>query len=274
MGMERHTVTGGGGVDLRVDEAGTPDGDPILFVHGYSQSRLSWGKQLSSSLADEHRLVAFDLRGHGESDKPEDAYADSGLWADDVRAVIDERGLDRPVLVAWSYGGLVVSDYLSRYGTDDVAGLNLVGAISEKGTADASRFGGEEFVALGDALASTDAAESVRALAEFVDICVEGDLPPRERYLLLGFNAAVPPHVREALQARTVEHEATLRGIDVPVLLTHGEADRVVLPAASRKHAELIPDAETSAYEGVGHSPFWERPDRFNEELRELVERC
>lgn len=270
--MDQHTVTGGGGIDIRVDETGPADGQPILFVHGYSQSRLSWRKQFDGALADDYRLVAPDIRGHGESEKPRGAYDDADLWAADIQAVIDELGLDDPVLVGWSYGGLVISDYLSVAGTDDVAGINLVGAISEKGTDDAARIAGEEFVALGDPLTSRDAAESVRALADFLDICVEGDLAPREKYFMLGFNAVVPPHVREALQARTVVHEETLRSLDVPVLLTHGEEDRVVGVGAAEKHADLLPDAETSFYAGVGHSPFWEAPERFERELRAFVE--
>ncbi|MFC7200806.1 alpha/beta fold hydrolase [Halospeciosus flavus] len=270
--MENHTVTGGGGVDIRVDATGPEDARPILFVHGYSQSRLSWVKQFDGALADDYRLVAPDVRGHGESGKPRDAYDDAASWADDLQAVVDELGLDDPVFVGWSYGGLVISDYLSVHGTDDVAGVNFVGAISEKGTEDAARIAGEEFVALGDPLASRDATESVAALSDFLDICVAGELDPREKSFMLGFNVATPPHVREALQARTVVHEETLAALDVPVLLTHGEEDQVVGTAAAEKHADLVPDAETSFYEGVGHSPFWEAPERFERELRAFVE--
>ena len=69
---------------------------------------LAWSRQLDSELARDHRLVAMDLRGHGLSEKPRDAYGDSRLWADDVRAVIDALNLDRPVLCGWSHGPLVI----------------------------------------------------------------------------------------------------------------------------------------------------------------------
>ena len=87
--MKTHKVAGGGGVQLHVVEAGNPGGRPVLFIHGISQCSLAWSRQLDSELARDHRLVAMDLRGHGLSDKPRDAYGDSRLWADDVRAVID-----------------------------------------------------------------------------------------------------------------------------------------------------------------------------------------
>lgn len=267
------TVTGGGGVDLRVDATGPAEARPIVLIHGFSQSRLCWRPQFASALADEFRLVAFDLRGHGDSGKPEDAYADPALWAADVQAVLDSLDRDDAVLVGWSYGGLVVSDYLAVNGTDDVAGVVYVSAISEKGTDDAARFAGERFVALADGFESRDVAASVAALAEFVDLCVNEPLDPEDRHFVLGYNVKTPPRVREALQDRRVEHEGTLRGLDVPALLIHGEADAVVLPGAARKHADLIPDASTSFYPNVGHTPFWEAPDRFNDDLRSFVER-
>src|SRR4029453_18481137 len=105
--MHSHTIAGGGGVSLHVVETGNPKGRPILFVHGFSPCWLSWSRQLDSDLARDYRLVAMDMRGHGLSDKPRDAYGDSKLWADDVNAVINTLRLDDPILTGWSYGPLV-----------------------------------------------------------------------------------------------------------------------------------------------------------------------
>ena len=82
--MKTYTVTGGGGLRLHVQETGNPNGRPILFIHGFSQCRLAWNKQMHSDLAKDFRLVAMDIRGHGLSEKPRDVYGDSKLWADDV----------------------------------------------------------------------------------------------------------------------------------------------------------------------------------------------
>ena len=183
--MEYHDVTGGGGVRLRVADAGR-GGRPILFVHGYTQSHLAWVRQLRSELADDYRLVALDNRGHGASEKPGDGYADPSLWADDLTGVIEELDLADPVLVGWSYGGLILSDYLATRGTDRIAGLVFAGAISKLGTEDALAVIGEDFLDLVDGFESTD--------------------------------------------------------------------------------------AETSWYPEVGHSPFFEAPERFNRELRSFVE--
>jgi len=271
--MRSRTVTGGDGVEIHVEERGSADAHPLLLIHGFSQSRLAWTPQFDSALTDDYRLVAMDCRGHGASGTPSDpdAYRDSTLWADDVRAVIEVLS-ERPTLVGWSYGGLVVADYLATHGDDAVSGIVLVDGITEKGTADADRFAGEQFVALDSGFRSTDAAESVDALGTFVRLCVAAPLDDRDFYRMLGYNAAVPPFVRAALQDRTVEHEATLSEVETPVLLLHGEEDPVVRPAAARKHADLFPNAQLETYAGVGHSPFFEAPDRFEADLRAFVD--
>ena len=130
--MKVHTVRGGGGLRLHVREWGKPDGPPILFIHGWSQNHLCWAKQYESALADEFRLVAYDLRGHGMSEAPlePEHYTDGKLWADDVAAIIDELALDRPVLVGWSYGAFVICDYVRAYGQDRIAAIDFVeGAV-------------------------------------------------------------------------------------------------------------------------------------------------
>ena len=89
------------GLTISAQEWGNPAGPEILFIHGFSQSHLSWMRQVDSDLAKEFRIVTYDLRGHGNSDKPLDAarYRDSKAWGDEVQAVIDAAGLKRPVLV-------------------------------------------------------------------------------------------------------------------------------------------------------------------------------
>ena len=118
------------GLTISAQEWGNPAGPEILFIHGFSQSHLSWMRQVDSDLAKEFRIVTYDLRGHGNSDKPLDParYRDSKAWGDEVQAVIDAAGLKRPVLVGWSYAGRVISDYLATHGAGQLAGINFVDA--------------------------------------------------------------------------------------------------------------------------------------------------
>ena len=270
--MGTHRIDGGGDVTLAVEEWGS--GRPVLLVHGYSQSRLCWRKQFESDLTEELRLVAPDNRGHGESDKPRDVYDDPELWAEDVHAVITELGLDDLILVGWSYGGLVVLDYLDTFGAERVAGLNLVGGVTEIGTETGTARLGSNYIDLLDGFVSADTEESIETMRQFVDLSVSEDLPLAERYYMLGYNVVVPPHVRDSLRDRTVRHDSTLESLDVPTLLTHGRADAVVVPEAAREYADLADDATLSMYPETGHSPFWERPERYNRELRSFADNC
>src|SRR6202047_2461735 len=123
-------VTTPDGLTIAAQEYGNPSGPGIVFIHGFSQSHLSWMRQVDSDLAKEFRIVTYDLRGHGNSDKPLDAarYRDSKAWGDEVQAVIDAAGLKHPVVVGWSYAGRVISDYLATHGAGQLAGINFVDA--------------------------------------------------------------------------------------------------------------------------------------------------
>jgi pimeloyl-ACP methyl ester carboxylesterase len=269
--MQSHFVTGGDGVRLHVAETGNPVGPAILFIHGFSQCWLTWRKQLDSDLARDHRLVAMDIRGHGQSEKPADAYADPRLWADDVQAVISTLRLDHPVLVGWSYAGFIIADYLRCYGDPAISGINLVGAATSISPDSAPQILGADFLELLPGFFSTDVDESARALDAFMRICTHATPSWSDYYLALGYNASVPPHVRQCLLSRLIESEDVLRNTRVPVLVSQGERDRIVQPHVGRRHAELIPDARLSMYPDAGHALFFEDAARFNDELRAFV---
>ena len=167
--MRSHWVSGAGGVRLFVADTGPEDAPVLLLIHGWSQCHLSWQKQLEG-LSDRFRVVAPDLRGHGQSDKPMDAaaYDSSAPWAEDIAAVISQLGLHKPVLAGWSMGGWIVGDYLRVYGDAALGAVAMVGSRMACGRAmpEAMRF---------------DAPEAVRAVGMYGE-----DLGPiwRRRRLL------------------------------------------------------------------------------------------
>ena len=273
--MAAHAIVGGGGTTLHVEETGTADGRPIVFIHGFSQCGLAWKKQTDSELASEFRLVTPDIRGHGASEKPRDAYSDSMLWAQDIDAVITGLRLDAPVLVGWSYGGVIISDYIRHFGEARLGGIQLVGAVSRLGEPLMSAsFLDPHFVTLVPGFFSDDANESVAALTGLLRLCVQQELAPADRYAMLGAAAAVPPYVRQGLLARNLDNDDVFAALHTPVSLVYGEADRIVSPRMSTHLEQLMPHAKVSTYAGVGHMPFWEDPQRFNRELRDFVVTC
>ena len=243
--MKHHRVTGGGGIQLHVVETGNPSGPPILFIHGFSQCSLAWARQLNSELADTFRLVSLDLRGHGLSDKPRESYGDSKLWADDVHGVVQALQLDRPVLCGWSYGPLVILDYVRHYGEDAIRGLNFAGGVTKLGSDAAASVLTADFLSLLPGFFSTDAQESVGALDSLVRMCFVHELAAEDRYLMLGFNACVPPYVRQALFSRSFDNDDLLPKIRKPVLITHGVEDAVVKPTVIDQQMARIPGASS-----------------------------
>ena len=269
--MNAHTVTGDGGTKLHVGETGKRSGKPILFIHGFSQCSLAWSKQLNSDLADSFRLLALDLRGHGLSDKPRGAYGDSAIWANDIHAVIEQLELDKPLLVGWSYGGPIISDYVAQYGEDAIAGSNWVAAVCRLGES-LVPFLGAEFLAAAPGFFSENVEESVDALRKLIRLCLPSGLSREEELLMLGFNVAVPPHVRVGLLSRNLNNDSVVADMKKPMLITWTEKDAVALPTMRDHLARLAPHAKVSTYPGAGHAPFWEAPERFNRELRALRE--
>jgi pimeloyl-ACP methyl ester carboxylesterase len=270
--LGQHTITGGGGVRLHAIEAGNPAGQALVFVHGWSQCLLAWTPQLRSALASEFRLVALDSRGHGLSEKPRDGYADSRLWAEDLNAVITELGLEQPIVSGWSYGGLVICDYLRVYGQSGLGGVHLVGATTKLGTDAAANLVGKEFLKAATDSCTDDAEAYIAAIKDCLRLVGAEQMPTELFYLVLGYNAVVPPHVRKALFSRVVENDDVLADLRLPVLITHGDCDPVVLPQAGEQHHALIPHSRHSVYPGVGHTPFAEDTARFNRELREFAD--
>ena len=273
--VREYDIRGGGGITLHACEWGNPDGPAILFVHGWSQCDLCWSAQVGGPLAAGFRMVTFDNRGHGMSEKPLDpsSYADERLWADDLAAVIDQTRLERPVVVAWSYGGFIVADYVRAYGDAGIAGIDLVGA--------AVLLRPPTFDHLGPGLLENaqdsclpDLRTNITAIRRFLRSCTARPLDDELWSTALCWNMVVPPEVRGALIAREIDDEDVLARLSVPVLVTHGREDAIVLPSMAKHTLEHCKTAVASWYEGVGHMPFIEDAERFNRELAAFVDRA
>lgn len=262
-----HVITGGGGCRLHLVETGNRKGQPILFLHGFSQSVFTWSAQLSSELARRFRLVAMDLRGHGSSDKPATGYEDSKLWADDIEAAIRELSLDQPILCGWSYGPLLMLDYVRFYGESKIGGLHFVDGLSKLGSAAALSVLTPALLALVPGLFSTDAQTSVAALDSLLRLCFVRQPSQADLYTMLGYNAFVPPFVRQALFSRTIDNDDVLQTIRKPVLITHGAADAVVKLDVVEQLQRLIPQAEIQIMPNAGHAPFRDDAPSFNRRL-------
>lgn len=266
-----HEVVAEDGTGLAVQEWGNPDGPAVLFVHGMSQSHLSWKEQVEDpTLADEFRMITFDLRGHGMSDKPEDPalYQESARWAGDLHAIIEDLELEDPVLVPSSVGGRVVSDYIVHFGEEEIAGLMPVGAVLRS---EAEPWYGPA-LSLAEPMASDDLATALDGSRRFAESLFATPPPQEVVNEIHAYMMMTPRHVREAVFAwETQDYASAWRSLTVPILLTHGVEDEVIVMGMSESIEELVDHAETSYMDGVGHVPFLEAPEAFNEQLAEFV---
>jgi non-heme chloroperoxidase len=259
------------GVDISVREWGNAEGRPIVFVHGLAQSHLSFLPQLASQLGCNYRLIAYDLRGHGESAKPFEPsfYNEGRRWADELNAVIDGAGAIRPILVGWSLGGRVLRQYLIHYGDQRISGLNFVSSRPFEDPAVLAPASRANIVGRPDTL-----AKRIDAHIAFLRACFLRRPPEDDFAVALAYNIVVPQEIREAISGWSTGLEETrdaLIKVTVPTLITHGRNDALILPAAAEMTAAAIKGSGISWYDGCGHSPFFEHADRFNRELDEFA---
>lgn len=255
--------------------AGPATAPPLVLVHGWSADLRCWGRVFADFAAD-FRVIAVDLRGHGYSDAPDSGYDEPKHWAGDIAAVLAAESIDSgAVLLGWSYGGIVISDYLAEYGTGAVVGAVYTGAMANIGRGVPGAEVGEVMEQAIPGAFDESPKRAVRGFSAFGNANTgPGTDKGADAQRLFGASLATPPFVRKALFYRSVDNTETLRGLDIPVLVLHGSADPVVPVADGRYIADLAPRGRVSVWEGAQHGLFIEDPQRFVGEVGEFVRTC
>ncbi len=269
---DKSNVLSSDGVNIAVRRWGNRRGRPIIFIHGFAQSGLAFIRQLRDvRLAEKYHLITYDLRGHGASDKPldPDAYQDNRLWAHDLRAVAASVDAERPILVAWSFGGRVVWDYLKEYGGESLAGAQLVGSSWRRSPEWAS----EASAASLPLMLEDDLPTNIVGTIAFLSSCFATPPAPEEFAQMLAYNMTQPPAVRRMIVGRPPQPQEFIASISLPLAFIVGEKDLHCDPRASRASAEHIRGASFLELPNVGHSPFYEDALAFNTQLLGFAER-
>lgn len=271
-GMATRDAVSADGTRIVYRVSGPEGARPLVLVHGWSANLTCWG-EAAEQLARRFRVIALDLRGHGYSDAPAQGYDDPANWAADLAAVLAaEKVTEGAVLLGWSYGGIVISDYLTAYGTGAVGGVVYVGSMANIGRVPGAEVG----EALKQAMAGVFEESPGKAMRGFMAFGNANTGDRRDKGVdaqrMFGMSLATPPAVRKALFYRTADNTETLRGLDVPVLVLHGTADPVVPIANGRFIAETAPKARGSYWEGAQHGLFIEDPERFVAEVGQFAD--
>ncbi|MCM2450875.1 alpha/beta fold hydrolase [Agrobacterium vitis] len=266
---KNYTVQAPDGVTIAVQETGNPNGKAIVFIHGLLGSHLNWDQQTNSSVLEPYRLITYDLRGHGRSGKPDDvqSYQDGRRWADALSTVLKASGVKNPVLVGWSLGGVVLSNYLAAYGDSGIGGFMYVDGVidlkSELLTPHPQVYAG---------LASRDLRTYLDAVRRFLALCFETQPDQATFERLLSNAATASPVMTKTIPSMTVSVAEGLPKATVPVLLLYGGEDDLVRPDPSIARArELNSNVQTKIYPKSGHAPFLEEAARFNADLSAFV---
>jgi non-heme chloroperoxidase len=269
-GAVRSQVRTPDGVQLAVYEHGPAGAQSIVFIHAFSQGSHTWEAQVEALSRDFH-VVTYDMRGHGASDRPLDPaqYTDVERWADELAAVLQATNARNPVLVGWSYGGYVISDYVRKYGQDQLGGLVFVGSNTKNGTDQAMAFLADEVLAIFGDVLSPEPLAGIDGTAALVTLFTT----PGSREWTRAFGSAmtVPAVIRLAMFSRVLDNDDVLAQIRVPTLVVHGTADRVVRFSAGEHTAATVRGATLLGYEGAGHAPHIDEAGRFNRDVGEFV---
>jgi non-heme chloroperoxidase len=267
---KNHTVIAPDGVALAVQESGNPQGPAVILIHGLLGSRLNWEAQVNSPELQRYRLISYDLRGHGRSGKPTDptAYSEGRRWADDLAAVIDATHAQRPVLVGWSLGGAVISNYLAAHGDSQVAGALYVDGVIELAAGQIT-----PHPAVYRDMVSADLKTHLDGERDFLALCFATQPDARTSARLLANAAMASWEMQQAVPSMTIAAAEGLGKSSIPVLLLYGERDALINPGAAIGRARALrPDVQTLLYAHAGHAPFIEEPARFNRDLAAFID--
>ncbi len=269
-----HVIEGHGGVPLVVQEWGNPEGSPIVLLHGFSFGAVSFKHQIGD-IARRHRIIAPDLRGHGLSAKPwvPEAYNDSGIWAQDLQAVLSALNIEQPLIVGWSFGGYVGVHYLRHCGAECASGLVLVGSLAglvprppPPDPADSNMP-----PPTGDARADNyhDFFLAADWLSRIMSHAPPSAQEKRQKQLTITMMA---PMIRRAMVGMPLDNQDLAEDLDLPVLFIYGDKDGSIPSSSVLQAVGLLPNASVIEYKGVGHSSFAETPDQFNADLMKFAD--
>jgi len=255
--------------DLRLSQS-SGTGMPIVMIHGSGASRAVFARQFDSPLADAHRLIAFDLPGHGESSDARDpatAYTITGL-AQTTARLLDSLGIDRAIIFGWSLGGHVAIELASFHHA--VNGLVLTGAPPvSRGPLGMLR----GFHANWDMLLASKKVYSERDIERFEALCFGDTASPSFREAIRRTDGRLRAGVaRSMFDGKGADQKQVVEHAPFPVAVINGEHDplvrlsyfETVAYASLWEQCHVIPDA--------GHAPFWERPNLFNPLLSRYAE--
>jgi len=258
-------------IDLYYEDHGT--GQPVLLIHGYPLDGRSWEKQTAALLDAGYRVIAYDRRGFGLSSKPTVGY-DYDTFAADLNTVIETLDLNDVALVGFSMGTGEVGRYLGTYGSKRIAKAAFLASLEpfllhtdDNPTGVPSDvFEGIEKTATEDRYAwFKDFYSNFYNLDENLGSRISQAVVDASWNVAIG---SAPIAAAGVVQSWLTDFRADIEKVDVPSLILHGTADRILpIDATAREFTKRLPDAEYVEIEGAPHGLLWTHAAEVNAAL-------
>jgi non-heme chloroperoxidase len=264
-----------GNIELHYEDHGS--GKPVILIHGWPLSGRSWEKQVPVLLEAGYRVITYDRRGFGDSSKPSFGY-DYDTFAEDLHSIMTELDLRDVTLVGFSMGGGEVARYLGTYGSDRVSKAVFMAAVPPflvKTADNPTGVDASVFEGIKKAIAADRPAFLSQFLANFYNVDVLGGKQISDEVVRLSWNIAAlasPKGTLDCVSAWVTDFRKDLARIDVPTLVIHGDADRILpLAATATPTHEAVKGSRLVVVKGGPHGLNWTHAEEVNRELLNFV---
>jgi non-heme chloroperoxidase len=248
-------------------------GQPVVLIHGYPLNCASWEKQVPALLKAGYRVIAYDRRGFGKSSQPATGY-NYDTFAEDLHKLVQHLKLRDFALVGFSMGGGEVARYIGKYGSKGVSKAVIIGGVPPyllKTADNPEGVDGAVFEGIEKAVSADRYAFFTEFFKNFYNTDMYLGKRVSEQAVQASWNVASIASGIASLACVPTWHEdfrQDLEKINVPTLVVHGDADRIVpFPAAGQRTAKLVKGAELVVIKDGPHNVAWTHADQLNTAL-------
>jgi pimeloyl-ACP methyl ester carboxylesterase len=260
-----------GDIDLYYEDHGA--GRPVVLIHGYPLSGASWEKQTAALLAAGHRVITYDRRGFGKSSQPSTGY-NYDTFAADLHKLVTHLALDDFTLAGFSMGGGEVARYIGKYGSSGVRKAVFISSVPPfllKTPDNPEGLDGSVFAGIAKAVAADRYAFFTEFFKNFYNTDVLLGKRVGEQAVQASWNVAAGASATASVACVAAWHEdfrKDLARVDVPALVIHGDADRILpIDASGNRTAKLIQGARFLVVKDGPHCITWTHAEEVNAEL-------
>ena len=262
-------------IDLYYEDHGS--GNPVVLIHGYPLSGASWEKQLPVLLDTGHRVITYDRRGFGKSSQPTTGY-NYDTFAEDLHKIVTHLKLRDFALVGFSMGGGEVARYFGKYGSQGVSKAIFISSVPPfllKTPDNPEGVDGTVFEGIEKAVVADRYAFFTDFFKNFYNTDLLLGKRVSEQVVQASWNLAAGASATASLACVPTWHEDfrnDLSKIDVPTLVIHGDADRILpITASGLLTAKLIKGARLEVVKDGPHCITWTHAEEVNSELTNFL---